>query len=216
MWCGNDESIDTYNNEPRCGTCRERESVIAEARDFLGMYGLRPLGGSLDSEDEEERDFRASARDARAELNASRLAEPPSREQIRKALAGPQPSAVERVEGAAEPASGSAGRGSASGTARTASTSRTSPSAGKSTSRTRQAGTSRTASSPATDVDLETLESRVTTLLDKLSAIDAQITDSANARGLAAQARTKDLERQRTSVLHTLAALEKARRLQSR
>ncbi|WP_307810751.1 hypothetical protein [Tomitella cavernea] len=211
VWCGGEDSIEVYKNEHRCATCRQHEDVVTEARDFLGMYGLRPLGGSLDSEDEEEREHRVAARDARAALNARRLAEPPSREQIRKAMTGTRSSAVERVEsidvdagsttaqpqGARKPAPSRAPRKSESGTG---------------ASRVRS---TRKASSPATDVDLQTLESRVTTLLDKLGAIDAQITEKSASGGLAARARIKDLERQRTTVLHTLAALEKARRLQT-
>ncbi|MGB3370618.1 MAG: hypothetical protein WBA81_08360, partial [Rhodococcus sp. (in: high G+C Gram-positive bacteria)] len=73
VWCGSTDSIETYRNEPRCGLCREKESIIDDAKHFIGMYGLRPLGGTLASEDEEEREFRVSARDAREVLNRIRL-----------------------------------------------------------------------------------------------------------------------------------------------
>ena len=56
MWCGGDEAVEEFRNEPRCGTCREHEAVIDEARKFMGMYGLRPIGGTLQSDDEEEQD----------------------------------------------------------------------------------------------------------------------------------------------------------------
>ncbi len=221
VWCGSDDSIEEYRNEHRCGACRQHESVISEARDFVRMYGLRPLGGSLDSEDEEERAHRAAARDARAALNASRLAEPPTREQIRKAMTGARRSAVERVEqirvedaGAAESAephpTAPAPAQESSSPARSGGT-KNAGARGASAGRSR----SRKQTGPAVDVDLQTLEARVTTLLDKLGAIDAQIEQKSQAGGLAARARIKDLERQRTSVLHTLAALEKARRLQT-
>lgn len=190
--------------------------MISEARDFLGMYGLRPLGGSLDSEDEEEREHRAAARDARAALNASRLAEPPSREQVRKALTGARRSAVERVaslsvDDADDSAASRSGTPADADPPAPGAAKKTGARGGGSAGR----GRSRTQNGPTVDVDLQTLEARVTTLLDKLGAIDAQIEDKSQAGGLAAGARIKDLERQRTSVLHTLAALEKARRHQS-
>ncbi|WP_233266807.1 hypothetical protein [Tomitella fengzijianii] len=213
VWCGGEDSIEVYKNEHRCATCRQHESIVAEARDFLGMYGLRPLGGSLDSEDEEEREHRVAARDARAALNASRLAEPPSREQIRKAMTGTGSSAVERVESISVDSADTAAQPQA---ARKSRPSRTrAPRKTEASTGSGRARSARTASGPATDVDLQTLESRVTTLLDKLSAIDTQITEKSSSGGLAARARIKDLERQRTTVLHTLAALEKARRLQT-
>jgi hypothetical protein len=60
-------------------------------------------------------------------------------------------------------------------------------------------------------VDVAALESRVTGLLDQLSAIDAQMNLIGEPAGLAARARISDLEKQRATVLRTLAALEKAR-----
>ncbi len=184
--------------------------MVAEARDFLGMYGLRPLGGSLDSEDDEEREHRVAARDARAALNASRLAEPPTREQIRKAMSGAGSSAVERVQSITVDDADSAPARPAA--AHSASSRSTSSRTGSSRTATRSA---RHTAAPAKDVDLKTLESRVTSLLDKLTTIDAQISEKEKTGGLAARARIKDLEKQRTTVLHTLAALEKARRLQT-
>src|SRR5699024_1998000 len=97
VWCAGDHGVEVFAGEPRCSRCREHETVIAEARRFIGMYGLRPLGGSLDSDDEEEREYRVGARDARAALNAVRLAEQPTRDQIRRAVES-GPSAVARVE----------------------------------------------------------------------------------------------------------------------
>lgn len=232
MWCGDDDQIEVYGNEHRCATCRENESAISGARGFIRMYGLRPLGGSLDSEDEEEREYRVAARDARAALNTSKLADPPSRDEVRKAMSGAGTSAVERVESldvdeapaadggadarsqhSATRASGSAATPRAGGRSRSPSKKTTKPSQSGSSSQTAKAA--KAESSPAKDVDLQTLEARVTTLLDKLSTIDQQINEKSANGGLAAKARIKDLERQRDSVMHTLAALEKARRLQS-
>ncbi|MBM4508625.1 hypothetical protein GS582_36115, partial [Rhodococcus hoagii] len=66
--------------------CREHETVIDEARKFMGMYGLRPIGGTLQSDDEEEREWRVGARDARAALNQIRLPEPPDPALVRKSM----------------------------------------------------------------------------------------------------------------------------------
>ena len=61
-------------------------------------------------------------------------------------------------------------------------------------------------------VDVAQLEERVTGLLTQMSAIDSEMSDIGEPSGLPARARLSDLERQRTTVLTTLAALEKARR----
>lgn len=183
------------------------------------MYGLRPLGGSLDSDDEEEREHRQNARDARAFLNSIKMAEPPTREQVRKLLDAKTDSAVRRVQALVEsesdddavstaPAPVAAKPASAPRAPRaTAARSDAASSAPRATGR----------SSRAVDVDLATLESRVTGLLDKLTSIETQLAEYADTEnlGLAARSRIKDLERQRTTTLHTLAALEKARRLQT-
>lgn len=179
------------------------------------MYGLRPLGGSLDSDDDEEREHRQNARDSRATLNAIKLVELPSREQVRKVVEGKADSAVRRVqtlietEAVNDPLSASpAPKRSASASTPRAARSTTAKSDGSATR-----GAAR--SSRAVDVDLATLESRVTGLLAKLTTIEEQLAQNADNAGLAARSRVKDLERQRTTVLGTLAALEKARRLQS-
>lgn len=179
------------------------------------MYGLRPLGGSLDSDDEEEREHRQNARDSRATLNSIKLAEPPSREQVRKIVEGKADSAVRRVQTLIETEAEDDPTSTRPGTARTAPAS--APRAARSTATKQDAGSTRstTRSSRAVDVDLATLESRVTGLLDKLSTIEQQLAQNADNAGLAARSRVKDLERQRTTVLGTLAALEKARRLQT-
>lgn len=219
VWCGDNEDLELSKNEPRCATCRQHESLIDEARQFIGMYGLRPIGGSLDSDDEEEREHRQNARDSRSTLNSIKMAEPPTREQVRKALDSKADSAVRRVEALAEAESDAApqdavrapARAPSASAARAARTPVAKPDA--STSSPRAAGRS----SRAVDVDLATLESRVTGLLEKLTTIEGQLAEhsSAGNDGLAVRARVKDLERQRTTVLHTLAALEKARRLQT-
>ncbi|OOL29270.1 hypothetical protein GQ85_27030, partial [Rhodococcus rhodochrous] len=86
VWCGDTDSVEEFRNEPRCATCRTHESIIDEARKFVGMYGLRPIGGTLQSDDEEEYEHRKAARDSRRVLNDIRLAEQPDPALVRKAL----------------------------------------------------------------------------------------------------------------------------------
>ena len=184
------------------------------------MYGLRPIGGSLDSEDEEEREHRQNARDSRALLNSIKMAELPSRDQVRKALDSTADSAVRRVEALVDPQSPA--QAQSDNPPATPAASASSPRAKRATPAKSDAGAgagrATARSSRAVDVDLATLESRVAGLLEKLTAIEAQLAEHSDpdSVGLAAGARIKDLERQRTTVLHTLAALEKARRLQTR
>ncbi|WP_186629040.1 hypothetical protein [Rhodococcus sp. BP22] len=179
VWCGSTDSIEMYRNEPRCGQCREHEAIIDEAKHFIGMYGLRPLGGTLASEDEEEREYRVTARDAREVLNRIRLEKLPDPAAVRKAL---RPRAAAAV--AAAPTSASA--------------------SGKATPKKSQAGVS--------SVDLIELQSRGQKLLEQLASIDEKIAALDGSSGLPARARLKDLNSQRTSVMGTLGALEKARR----
>lgn len=186
VWCGSTDSIETYRNEPRCGLCREKEAVIDEAKHFIGMYGLRPLGGTLASDDEEEREFRVTARDAREVLNRIRLEKLPDPAVVRKAL---RPRAAAAVSAPAAPRStGSSAPAKAAPTKKS------------------QAG--------VTGIDAIELQSRVEKLLGQLTAVDEQIAALDGAQGLPARARMKDLDKQRTTVLSTLAALEKARRRQ--
>ncbi|WP_256991132.1 hypothetical protein [Rhodococcus sp. 06-235-1A] len=179
VWCGSTDSVETFRNEPRCGLCREKEAVIDEAKHFIGMYGLRPLGGTLASEDDEEREFRVNARDAREVLNRIRLEKLPDPAAVRKAL---RPRAAAAVNAPASPSSTPA----------------------KAPTKKSQAG--------VTGIDAIELQSRVEKLLGQLTAVDEQISALDGVQGLPARARMKDLERQRTTVLTTLAALEKARR----
>lgn len=220
VWCASDHGVEVFAGEPRCSRCREHETVIAEARRFIGMYGLRPLGGSLDSDDEEEREYRAGARDARADLNAVRLAEQPTRDQIRRAVES-GPSAVARVEAHviaddeddADTAEADAETVTAEApAARSEPAARPAPRAAA--PRARSTGSRTRKSSPAVTVDLATLESRVGGLLEQLDSVERRIGELSAQTGLSAQARVKDLERERTRVLGTLAALEKARRAQ--
>lgn len=183
VWCGSTDSVETFRNEPRCGLCREKEAVIDEAKHFIGMYGLRPLGGTLASEDDEEREFRVNARDAREVLNRIRLEKLPDPAAVRKAL---RPRAAAAVNAPASPST----------------TSGAAPA--KAPSKKSQAG--------VTGIDAIELQSRVEKLLGQLTAVDEQISALDGVQGLPARARMKDLERQRTTVLTTLAALEKARR----
>ncbi len=190
VWCGDTDSVEEFRNEPRCATCRTHESIIDEARKFVGMYGLRPIGGTLQSDDEEEYEHRKAARDSRRVLNDIRLAEQPDPALVRKALR-PRAAAV-----VAETAP-----------ARRTATPRTS------SSRPSQRAASEPAPAPVRTgaVDVDEIQNRALALLDQLSAIDAQLALVAEQSGLAARARRGDLEKQKATVLRTLAALEKAR-----
>lgn len=185
VWCGDTESVEPFRNEPRCGTCRTHESIIDEARKFVGMYGLRPIGGTLQSDDEEEYEHRKAARDSRRVLNDIRLAEQPDPALVRKALR-PRAAAVV-AETVRRPA----------------------------TPRTPSVRPSQRAAEPAPvrtgGVDVDEIQNRALALLDQLSAIDAQLALVAEQSGLAARARRGDLEKQKATILRTLAALEKAR-----
>ncbi|MFC7448759.1 hypothetical protein [Rhodococcus daqingensis] len=185
VWCGDTDAVEAYRNEPRCATCRENEEIIDGARRFLGMYGLRPLGGTLQSDDEEEREWRVTARDARAVLNQIKLETPPDPAMVRKALR-PRAAAVV-AETAPAP--------------RRAAAPKSTP-----------AASAPAASAPTTSVDMATLEARVTGLLDQLASVDEQITVAEAGQGLAARARLTDLGNQKASILRMLAALEKTRR----
>jgi hypothetical protein len=160
--------------------------VVDEARRFMGTYGLRPIGGTLQSDDEEEYEHRVAARDARRVLNDIRLDEQPDPALVRKAL---RPRAAAIVADA--------------------------PTATKSSTASRSSSTPRrtttAAAAATTSVDLDEIQSRALALLDQLSAIDAQLALVAEQSGLAARARRSDLEKQKATVLRTLAALEKAR-----
>ncbi|QCQ90138.1 hypothetical protein [Rhodococcus sp. SGAir0479] len=192
VWCGSDDSIEEFRNEPRCGTCREHESVIDEARKFMGMYGLRPIGGTLQSDDEEEREWRVAARDARAALNQIRLAEPPDPAVVRKSLRPKAARIVTAIEAESAPARKAPARPRSATSAPTP--------------------TPTAAVAPAKKIDVAALEERVTGLLDQLTKVDAQIQLAEAGQGLAARARLNDLGSQKATILRTLAALEKARR----
>ncbi|MFE3292783.1 hypothetical protein [Rhodococcus sp. NPDC059234] len=189
VWCGDDVSVENYRNEPRCGTCRENEEIIEGARRFLGMYGLRPLGGTLQSDDEEEREWRVTARDARAALNQTKLASPPDPALVRKALR-PRAAAV---------------------VAETATAPRASTVTGSSTRRPASASAPAPAPVNSDAVDLDEIQARALALLDQMSSIDAQLAQVADQSGLAARARRSDLEKQKATIMRTLGALEKAR-----
>lgn len=194
MWCGDDDAVEMYRNEPRCGTCREKEEIIEGARRFLGMYGLRPLGGTLQSDDEEEREWRVSARDARQVLNQIKLATPPDPALVRKALR-PRAAAVVAESAVATPRAAAV----------TGSATRTSSSARSS----RPAAAAAPVRSDA--VDLDEIQSRALALLDQMTQVDAQLAQVSDQAGLAARARRSDLEKQKATIMRTLGALEKAR-----
>jgi len=162
------------------------------------MYGLRPIGGTLQSDDEEEYEHRLAAREARRALNDIRLAEQPDPALVRKAL---RPRAAAVAEHHSATSSSSATRSSSSAT--------------RSTSTGASSQPAKAAPKPAPVktgvVDVEEIQTRALALLDQLSAIDAQLELVGDQNGLAARARRSDLEKQRATILRTLAALEKAR-----
>ena len=159
----------------------------------MGMYGLRPIGGTLQSDDEEEYEHRLAAREARRALNDIRLAEQPDPALVRKAL---RPRAAAITEGH----TGSSAQTSTRPASATRSSSSSSPKPAKSAAPVRTGA-----------VDVEEIQTRALALLDQLSAIDAQLALVAEQNGLAARARRSDLEKQKATILRTLAALEKAR-----
>lgn len=182
VWCSSTDDVADFRDEPRCSKCRDLEETITEARKFLGFYGLRPLGGSVECDDEEEREHRVGARDAYAELNRIRTSTPVARPKrstsARKATAGSVSASTPKPVGAK------------------ASRTTSSPA--------RQADVSRP--------DRDELVSRAEALLDELTDIDARLTQAEREGGLSAKARVADLTSRRSYVLRTLAALEKAQR----
>lgn len=188
VWCGSHTDVATFRDEPRCAECRELENTIDSARRFIGMYGLRPLGGAITSDDDEELEHRTAARGARAALDRVRLSKRPAAADVSRASSRGGASASVR----ATPAHGGPARSTAT---------RSTPA--RSTSA--RAGS-------VTDVDVSVLADRVGGLLEQLTAIEAGIADAEASTGLPARARLGDLRRQHATVMSTLAALEKARR----
>lgn len=161
-WCTSSEDLELLRNQWRCITCRGHEEVIARARAFVEIHGLRPLGPSTASEDEEEEQLRVEARAARVALAQSRAAVTPSRASQRPRRPRSTP---------ARPV--------------------------------------RRSSRAATTVPDA---ARATELLDRLASIDAQLAEIGEPASLPARARRSDLQNRRSTLLRTLAALEKARR----
>ncbi len=161
----------------------------------MGMYGLRPIGGTLQSDDDEEYEHRVGARDSRRVLNEIRLEHQPDPELVRKALRPRAAAVVAEGKPATKRASASSSSSaSTAGSARSASSSAKAPAPVKSGA-----------------VDIDEIQTRALALLDQLTSIDAQLARVAEQSGLAARARRSDLEKQKATVLRTLAALEKAR-----
>ncbi|SKZ96273.1 Uncharacterised protein [Mycobacteroides abscessus subsp. abscessus] len=184
-WCSSTDDVADFRDEVRCGKCRELEVTITEARKFLGFYGLRPLGGSVECDDEEEREHRVGARDAYTELN-----------RIRTSTPAPRPKrSASRTSAAAVKSSG-VKSGAVKSAGDKASTATTSP--------TRRNDVSRP--------DRAELLSRAEGLLNELTDIDARLAAAEQESGLSAKARIADLTSRREYVLRTLAALEKAQR----
>lgn len=84
-WCASHDDLALLRDEWRCATCRGHEQVIAHARAFVEIHGLRPLGPSTASDDEEEEQLRIDARAARVALAESRVARPTVRTAKRSA-----------------------------------------------------------------------------------------------------------------------------------
>ncbi|NDZ96977.1 hypothetical protein G3I13_17665 [Streptomyces sp. SID6673] len=184
VWCSSDEEVIDLHNEPRCGRCRAAEQTIAEAREFIAFYALRPLGGSLESDDEEEREHRAAAREASAVLTKTRTHTPPRRtSQTGRSAALARPAAT---------ATRADARGAA-GTVRSAK-----PDAA------RRPDVSRP--------DQAELASRAEGLLAQLTDLEERLAVARGDSGLSGKAKVSDLTAKRESVLRTLAALEKAKR----
>ena len=189
-WCSSTDDVADFRDEVRCGKCRELEVTITEARKFLGFYGLRPLGGSVECDDEEEREHRVGARDAYTELNRIRTSTPaprPKRSASRTSAAAVKSSTV-------KPSAAKSGAVKSAGDK--ASTATTSP--------TRRNDVSRP--------DRAELLSRAEGLLNELTDIDGRLAAAEQESGLSAKARIADLTSRREYVLRTLAALEKAQR----
>ncbi|MXP22029.1 hypothetical protein GIY30_11800 [Gordonia sp. HNM0687] len=184
VWCSSDQDVAEFRNEPRCGRCRAAEQAISEAREFVGFYGLRPLGGSVESDDDEEREHRVAAREASAELTRIRTHRPPRRTS-RSGQRAP----------AARPAS-------------TAAKAEAKAAAGK--TQTARSGAARPADVSRPDHD--ELASRAQRLLAQLTDIEERLAVAQKESGLSGKAKVSDLTAKRESVLRTLAALEKAKR----
>ncbi len=184
VWCSSDEEVVDLRNEPRCGRCRAAEQTIAEAREFVRFYGLRPLGGSLESDDDEEREHRVAAREASAELTRTRTHTPPRRT-----------SQTGRSAATARPAT-TATRADARGAAGAVRSAK--PDAG------RRPGVSRP--------DQAELANRAEGLLTQLTELEERLAVAKLDTGLSGKAKVSDLTAKRESVLRTLAALEKAKR----
>ena len=184
VWCSSTDDLAYFRNEPRCVRCRTAEQTIAEAREFVDFYGLRPLGGSLESDDEEEREHRVAARAARAELNRTRT-EPSQREKSRSGKRG--------VVATAQAGRTQAERATPTGQSRTGRSAMTRP-------------------SDVSQPDHAELAHRAEQLLAQLAELDERLAVAQDDSGLSGKAKLSDLSAKRESVLRTLAALAKAAR----
>ncbi|MCX2966472.1 hypothetical protein [Gordonia aquimaris] len=184
VWCSSDEDVADFRDEPRCGRCRTAEQTIAAAREFVGFYGLRPLGGSVESDDEEERAHRVAAGAASAELTRTRTHTP-----ARGASRSKQRTAVTR---SASPAATTAAKAPAD--------------------KPRVAASGGTRPTNISRPDSAELVNRAEGLLAQLTDIENRLAVAQQESGLGGKAKVSDLTAKRESVLRTLAALEKAKR----
>ncbi|MYR05492.1 hypothetical protein GTV32_03815 [Gordonia sp. SID5947] len=184
VWCSSDDDVADFRNEPRCARCRTAEETIAEAREFVGFYGLRPLGGSVESDDDEEREHRVAAREASAELTRTRTSTP-SRGTSRS-------------------------RQGASVTRSASTATKTERNAATATKQAAASGVSRP--SNISRPDLANIANRAEGLLTQLAEIEERLAIAQKDSGLSGKAKVSDLTEKRGSVLRTLAALEKAKR----
>ncbi|MCR5976688.1 hypothetical protein GDN83_02760 [Gordonia jinghuaiqii] len=182
VWCSSNEDVAELRGEPRCGRCRTAEQTITAAREFVGFYGLRPLGGSLTSDDEEEREHRVAARQAWAVLNETRTQTPPRASRSGQRRVAPSASTATKTGGQVASAKAQNVR---SGVSRPADVSRP---------------------------DRAELMSRAEGLLAQLTEIEERLAVAQKDSGLSGKAKVSDLTAKRDYVLRTLAALEKAKR----
>ena len=182
VWCSSSDDVALYRHEPRCGRCRSAEQTVAEARQFIRFYGLRPLGGSLESEDDEEREHRVAFREASAELRRIRTDAPKTRSSASVGRAADTTSA---------PAVGKAN--------------------GKAAGKVQKVGSGADPTG-ASRPDVGELVRRAEALLAQLAEIEDRLEVAQEDSGLSGKAKASDLTAKRDTVLRMLGALEKAKR----
>ena len=67
QWCGGPSQVDGENPR-RCKRCRKLDNTISAAASYMATHGLRALGGSVESESDDELRHRQAARKAQSTL----------------------------------------------------------------------------------------------------------------------------------------------------